>query len=122
MVQQDLSWFDMDENGTGALTARLATEATLVKSITGLNLSRYRAGGRFCYWYQIISIALVWKATVCCHVIEFSMCGFVYTRFQRSSAVLRVDDQLTLALSLVFRAFACVNPATAKVNERMSAQ
>lgn len=40
IVRQDVEWFDREENSTGALTARLATEVTLVKNITGLNLNR----------------------------------------------------------------------------------
>ncbi|CAN0230516.1 unnamed protein product [Ascophyllum nodosum] len=40
IVRQDVGWFDKEENSTGALTARLATEATLIKNITGQNLGR----------------------------------------------------------------------------------
>ena len=40
IVRQDIAWFDKEDNSTGALTARLATEATLVKNITGQNLGR----------------------------------------------------------------------------------
>jgi len=40
ILRQDLAWFDREENSTAALTARLATEVTLVKNITGLNLNR----------------------------------------------------------------------------------
>lgn len=39
-MRQDVAWFDREDNSTGALTARLATEATLVKNIVGQNLSR----------------------------------------------------------------------------------
>ena len=40
ILRQDLAWFDREENSTEALTARLGTEVTLVKNITGLNLNR----------------------------------------------------------------------------------
>lgn len=40
IIRQDVGWFDEEENSTGALTARLATEATLIKNITGQNLGR----------------------------------------------------------------------------------
>jgi ABC-type multidrug transport system fused ATPase/permease subunit len=40
MVRQDIAFFDEEENATGSLTARLATEAALVKNITGQNLGR----------------------------------------------------------------------------------
>ncbi|CAN0386643.1 unnamed protein product, partial [Laminaria digitata] len=40
IVRQDIAWFDKEDNSTGALTPRLATEATLVKNITGQNLGR----------------------------------------------------------------------------------
>jgi ABC-type multidrug transport system fused ATPase/permease subunit len=39
-VRQDVGYFDMEENSTGAITARLATDATLVKSIAGQNQGR----------------------------------------------------------------------------------
>lgn len=37
---QDVAYFDKEENSTGAITARLATEVTLVKNVTGQNLGR----------------------------------------------------------------------------------
>ncbi|CAM9155268.1 unnamed protein product [Pylaiella littoralis] len=40
ILRQDLEWFDREENSTGALTARLATEVALVKNIAGLNFNR----------------------------------------------------------------------------------
>jgi ATP-binding cassette subfamily B (MDR/TAP) protein 1 len=40
MMRQDLSFYDDKKNSTGALCTRLATEATLVKSLTGQNLGR----------------------------------------------------------------------------------
>ncbi|KAM3576986.1 hypothetical protein VYU27_001127 [Nannochloropsis oceanica] len=39
-VRQDIAYFDKEENSTGAITARLATEVTLVKNVTGQNLGR----------------------------------------------------------------------------------
>lgn len=38
--KQDIAYFDKEENSTGAITARLATEVTLVKNVTGQNLGR----------------------------------------------------------------------------------
>jgi ATP-binding cassette, subfamily B (MDR/TAP), member 1 len=40
VLRQDIAWFDREENSTGAITARLATEVTLIKNITGQNLGR----------------------------------------------------------------------------------
>lgn len=39
-TNQDIAYFDKEENSTGAITARLATEVTLVKNVTGQNLGR----------------------------------------------------------------------------------
>ena len=39
-LRQDIAYFDKEENSTGNITARLATEVTLVKNVTGQNLGR----------------------------------------------------------------------------------
>lgn len=39
-VRQDVGYFDLEENNTGAITARLASDATLVKSVSGENQGR----------------------------------------------------------------------------------
>lgn len=39
-VRQDVGYFDLEENSTGAITARLATDATLVKAVAGQNQGR----------------------------------------------------------------------------------
>ncbi|XP_072364747.1 ATP-dependent translocase ABCB1 [Scyliorhinus torazame] len=38
MMRQDISWFDDSKNNTGALTTRLATDASQVKGATGVRL------------------------------------------------------------------------------------
>jgi ABC-type multidrug transport system fused ATPase/permease subunit len=35
MLRQDIAWFDDEKHGTGALTAKLATEAQLVQGLVG---------------------------------------------------------------------------------------
>ena len=56
ILRQDIGWFDMVSNSTGALTTRLATDATLVKTVrpsplfTIINsLSLDRAEGNICH-------------------------------------------------------------------------
>ena len=39
-MRQDITFFDLPINNTGSLTARLSTEAALVKSIAGENQGR----------------------------------------------------------------------------------
>lgn len=39
-MRQDITFFDLPDNNTGSLTARLSTEAPLVKSIAGENQGR----------------------------------------------------------------------------------
>lgn len=39
MLRQEIGWFDLDENSTGALTAKLATEATYVNGLWSGRLS-----------------------------------------------------------------------------------
>lgn len=40
MLRQDVGWFDLDENRTGALTERLAADPPLIKNISGENFGR----------------------------------------------------------------------------------
>lgn len=39
ILRQDIGWFDRSENTTGALSARLATDASAVAGLTGQNLA-----------------------------------------------------------------------------------
>ncbi|CAM9323517.1 unnamed protein product [Pylaiella littoralis] len=39
MVRHDISWFDMDENAVGVLTARLESEASMVRRSTGSSVA-----------------------------------------------------------------------------------
>jgi ATP-binding cassette subfamily B (MDR/TAP) protein 1 len=39
VLRQEVAWFDRDENSSGAITARLATDATVVRGLVGDRLS-----------------------------------------------------------------------------------
>ncbi|GAB9470853.1 hypothetical protein Gpo141_00008086 [Globisporangium polare] len=40
MLRQEVGWFDLDENSSGALTARLATDCAILQSMTSDSLNR----------------------------------------------------------------------------------
>ena len=49
LMKQEIGWYDMEENNSGAIAARLAKEVQLISDATGGNLSRMvrRAQGSF---------------------------------------------------------------------------
>src|SRR4051794_1832914 len=39
MIKQEIAWFDEEDNNTGGLTTKLATDATLVQGMLGARLA-----------------------------------------------------------------------------------
>eukprot|EP01134_Creolimax_fragrantissima_P004039 CFRG4039T1 len=65
LIRQDIGFFDDEDNNTGSLTARLATEATLVKEISGQNQGRIVQNISTLTSAMIIAFALgSWKVTL----------------------------------------------------------
>jgi len=78
MLRQDISFFDKEENSTGALTAFLSTETTHLASISGATLGTILSCITTLVGACAISLAIGWKlALVCISTIPVLLgCGF----------------------------------------------
>lgn len=88
MLRQDISFFDEEENSTGALTSFLSTEATHLAGISGVTLGTLLSVTTTLFAAIIISLAIGWKlALVTMSTIPVVLgCGFfrfwVLARFE----------------------------------------
>src|SRR5437763_15841384 len=88
MLRQDISFFDKEENSTGALTSFLSTEATHLAGISGVTLGTLLSVTTTLCSAIIISLAIGWKlALVTMRTIPVVLgCGYfrfwVLARFE----------------------------------------
>ena len=66
MLRQDISFFDEDENSTGALTSFLSTETTHLASISGATLGTLINCSTCLTVAVIVSLAVGWKLALVC--------------------------------------------------------
>lgn len=91
MLRQDISFFDREENSTGALTSFLSTETTHMSGISGVTLGTLLIVSTTLIAAISVSCAIGWKlALVCTAAIPVLLaCGFLrifmLLRFQRRS-------------------------------------
>ncbi|XP_020207666.1 ABC transporter B family member 13 [Cajanus cajan] len=63
ILNNEVAWFDMDENNTGSLTAMLAADATLVRSALADRLSTIVQNVALTVTAFVIAFTLCWKLT-----------------------------------------------------------
>ncbi|KAI9924401.1 hypothetical protein ASPWEDRAFT_34891 [Aspergillus wentii DTO 134E9] len=91
MLRQDITFFDREENSTGALTSFLSTETKHLSGISGVTLGTIIMTSTTLFAAMIISLAIGWKlALVCISVVPVLLgCGFyrfyMLARFQQRS-------------------------------------
>ncbi|RMJ21479.1 Multidrug resistance protein [Aspergillus sp. HF37] len=91
MLRQDITFFDREENSTGALTSFLSTETKHLSGISGVTLGTILMTSTTLGAAIIIALAIGWKlALVCISVVPVLLaCGFyrfwMLARFQRRS-------------------------------------
>lgn len=91
MLRQDITFFDREENSTGALTSFLSTETNHLSGISGATLGTILMTTTTLGAAIIISLSLGWKlALVCISVVPVLLsCGFLrfymLARFQNRS-------------------------------------
>lgn len=61
MLQNEIGWFDLDENNTGSLTSTLATDATLVRSALADRLSTIVQNVALTVTAFVIAFTLSWR-------------------------------------------------------------
>ena len=66
MLRQDISFFDEDENSTGALTSFLSTETTHLASISGATLGTLINCSTTLVVAVVVSLAIGWKLALVC--------------------------------------------------------
>ncbi|KKY18115.1 putative abc multidrug transporter mdr1 [Phaeomoniella chlamydospora] len=79
LMRQDVSFFDKDENSTGALTSFLSTETTSLANISASTLGTILSSLTTLLACCIISLAIGWKlALVCISTLPVLLgCGFI---------------------------------------------
>lgn len=91
MLRQDITFFDREENSTGALTSFLSTETKHLSGISGVTLGTILMTSTTLGAAVIIALSLGWKlALVCISVVPVLLsCGFLrfymLARFQQRS-------------------------------------
>ena len=91
MLRQDITFFDREENSTGALTSFLSTETKHLSGVSGVTLGTILMTSTTLGAAMIIALAIGWKlALVCISVVPVLLaCGFfrfwMLARFQRRS-------------------------------------
>lgn len=80
-LRQDISFFDEDENSTGALTSFLSTEATHLASLSGATLGTLLSCATTLVVSIVIALAIGWKLALVCMCALPVILGTGFFRF-----------------------------------------
>lgn len=80
-LRQDISFFDEDENSTGALTSFLSTETTHIASISGSTLGTLISCSTTVIVAVVIALAMGWKLALVCMCALPIILGTGFLRF-----------------------------------------
>ena len=81
MLRQDIAFFDLDENSTGALTSFLSTETTHLAAISGATLGTLINCSTCLVLAVVISLAIGWKLALVCMCALPVILGTGFFRF-----------------------------------------
>lgn len=80
-LRQDITYFDKDENSSGALTSFLSTEATHLSALSGATLGTLISCASTLLIAIIVSLAIGWKLGLVCMAALPVILGTGFTRF-----------------------------------------
>ncbi|KAL4193551.1 hypothetical protein AMTRI_Chr06g200080 [Amborella trichopoda] len=76
----EVGWFDREENSTGAICTRIATEASMVKSLLGDRLSLMLQAGTSATLAMVWGLALAWPLAIVIIALQPVIIGCFYLR------------------------------------------
>ncbi|XP_075068305.1 ATP-binding cassette sub-family B member 5 isoform X4 [Mixophyes fleayi] len=119
MLRQDISWFDNKKNNTGALTTKLATDASQIQTATGSRLGLIAENIATTVLCIIIAFAFGWEMSLLILVITpiLGVTGFLETRALTGFAN-RDKKQLQLAGKVATEAVDNIRTVVSLTRER----
>jgi len=91
MLRQDIGWFDLDKNSSGALTTRLATDSATIRTMTAetmnsvlVNVSTLGIAFAIAFYYS-------WQMTLAL-IVVFPIMGFESYIQSQSTSVTKGKD------------------------------
>ncbi|CAL8095668.1 unnamed protein product [Calicophoron daubneyi] len=95
MLEQEVGWFDEEANQPGALTAKLATEASKLKEISGSQLGFILEATVILVMSVVASFFYCWQMTLLMLVFfpVIILCGVVQAKKMRNSGDLSFDEK-----------------------------
>ncbi|KAK9449518.1 P-loop containing nucleoside triphosphate hydrolase protein [Limtongia smithiae] len=103
IIRQDISFFDRDENSTGALTSTLASDGQAVDGLSGATFGRILNSGMIVVSSMVLSLIVAWQLALVCGACVPILIGAGYYRFH----VLTKFQQEAKKSHLVSAAYAC---------------
>ncbi|RLN48604.1 hypothetical protein BBJ29_008200 [Phytophthora kernoviae] len=83
MLRQEVGWFDLKENSSGALISRLASDSAILQAMTSDFLNRSLASGATMVIVLAISFYYTWQMTLIMFAMAPLLVGSNYVRLQQ---------------------------------------